>query len=1301
MVRPRILTTALFGDHPLLMYCAEGLLARGHRVVLAVSTPAGIRRWAARRGVPVADESEAISLLPDGLDLLLDVGHPNVPAPVLVARARLAVRFHDGPLPEYAGHHVTTWSLLAGEVQHAVCWHVLAGRGHGGPVVAREGFAITDRDTTADLDARCLAAGVRSFPTLLEAIEGGQLRPEAQNELKRGWYGQHRSPPGAGVLDWRRPAGLLDRTVRALSGGAQSPVAWATMAVGRDAVVVERAHIEARDQPVAPGLVMALDVRGMTVAAGAGALRITRIWRQDGRPLRFTDLPVSIGEILPVPDLAAIEAHDQLWRPDAWFWTRRLREAEPLPLPFGVGGLPEAGGRLVRLGHNDGEVLAAACVLLARAAEVFSFDVAVTDPTRLAAVEGLEAWFSPSALMRVELDTQASLAVAASNLRDAWQVARRTGYRCDLAARSAGRRGPEGGVLIARVEDAARFSPPREVVVACVFDGAHVRWWAPPEILAPLERGFACLLETRSSEPIGRISLLSRADTARIEAINAPASTPTPLRISDVVLARAAATPDAAALTLGEREAQSEPRRALSFAGFEARVNRLARHLQRAGVGRGVRVAVLQPDPGDLMVGVVGVLAAGGVAVPLDAEAAGARLAHMQLDARLDAALTRAPLRERVSVAGPVVCTDAEHTTILAWPADPLPCPAEPEDAACLVFGEASQGAALSHQHLVGLFAGLDEVIEQRPGVWLSLSPPTEAAAVVDALWALSRGFELAPPVPLGERPVSLSLACGASDAGVLAAVARFADRHGFEGLWLLDWGVAGATQPDAAVAAAAVALATDRVALRAVTRVAPEPARQIEIWSMINGLCGGRLGLAARPESLRRLPSALSHLRTVGGGEGPPGLWAVVEDAAGFTEAGRVGAGALVVIGPEVLTHLPAWIALYRAARADAGQAGRGQVTLVVPTLIGEDDATVRAWARDPLASWLVRQNIRDSALLDSLALCGDAPRAAGWLAAAARMGVDEVACLLDFGVPSALIRTHLAGLERLRGPEVHAGALPAQVIQRGVTHLEVPVPRLRRLLSEPGAREALASLQHIVITGESVPADLVRATRGVVGPGVRITRRYGPIEAGTWCTSAELVGDEATVPLGLPVGPARVYVLDGRGEPVPLGAPGELCVGGPALPTGIHPARRVAAPDGAPLLRTGLRVRQALDGVIEPVLPPPPLPSEPPENTLPRPFDGTPLERAAALVVARVMGLAHLPDPAVDLFGRIGDPEVLVRLADALGDALHREVPLAALFLHRSIRELVLHLRSGEPTDVGSGLRGLRKRRRRREAP
>src|SRR5262249_41778008 len=90
----------------------------------------------------------------------------------------------------------------------------------------------------------------------------------------------------------------------------------------------------------------------------------------------------------------------------------------------------------------------------------------------------------------------------------------------------------------------------------------------------------------------------------------------------------------------------------------------------------------------------------------------------------------------------------------------------------------------------------------------------------------------------------------------------------------------------------------------------------------------------------------------------------------------------------------------------------------------------------------------------------------------------------------------------------------------------------------------------------------------------------------------NAKGCGRLGTVPIGKPVANMRVYVLDERMHPVPVGVPGDLCAGGAGVNRGyLHLPKRTAevfvpdpfGPRGSRLYRTGDRARWRADGNLE----------------------------------------------------------------------------------------------------------------------
>jgi acyl-CoA synthetase (AMP-forming)/AMP-acid ligase II len=109
------------------------------------------------------------------------------------------------------------------------------------------------------------------------------------------------------------------------------------------------------------------------------------------------------------------------------------------------------------------------------------------------------------------------------------------------------------------------------------------------------------------------------------------------------------------------------------------------------------------------------------------------------------------------------------------------------------------------------------------------------------------------------------------------------------------------------------------------------------------------------------------------------------------------------------------------------------------------------------------------------------------------------------------------------------------------------------------------------------------------------RLFNHYGPTEftvVSTWAEIDHDPGPGPPPPIGRPIDNTRVFVLDGRGNPVPAGISGELYIAGDGLARGYHgrpdltAARFVPNPWGAPgerMYRTGDTVRFSRDGVLQ----------------------------------------------------------------------------------------------------------------------
>ncbi len=137
-----------------------------------------------------------------------------------------------------------------------------------------------------------------------------------------------------------------------------------------------------------------------------------------------------------------------------------------------------------------------------------------------------------------------------------------------------------------------------------------------------------------------------------------------------------------------------------------------------------------------------------------------------------------------------------------------------------------------------------------------------------------------------------------------------------------------------------------------------------------------------------------------------------------------------------------------------------------------------------------------------------------------------------------------------------------------------------------------AFQNLRHLLFGGEAVEPSTVRAVLEH-GPPERLLHVYGPTENttfATWYLVEAVPEDASTVPIGSPVSNTQLYVLDAQLEPVPVGVPGELYIGGAGLAHGYHQrleltrAKFITNPFGSGCLyKTGDLVRYQPEGAIE----------------------------------------------------------------------------------------------------------------------
>ncbi|HGW5810194.1 TPA: amino acid adenylation domain-containing protein, partial [Serratia marcescens] len=175
---------------------------------------------------------------------------------------------------------------------------------------------------------------------------------------------------------------------------------------------------------------------------------------------------------------------------------------------------------------------------------------------------------------------------------------------------------------------------------------------------------------------------------------------------------------------------------------------------------------------------------------------------------------------------------------------------------------------------------------------------------------------------------------------------------------------------------------------------------------------------------------------------------------------------------------------------------------------------------------------------------------------------------------------------------PEVltEAEALATALVRQRINVLFLTTSLFNQYVHSIAA--TLAQLKYLLSGGEAADPHAFARMLKEAGP-VRLINGYGPTESTVFATTAtiERVDPWQRLPIGRPIGNTRIYLLDAHGQPVPLGATGEIYIAGPGVALGylnraeLTAERFLADPfnPGERMYRTGDLARYLPDGNID----------------------------------------------------------------------------------------------------------------------
>ena len=645
----------------------------------------------------------------------------------------------------------------------------------------------------------------------------------------------------------------------------------------------------------------------------------------------------------------------------------------------------------------------------------------------------------------------------------------------------------------------------------------------------------------------------------------------------------------------------------LTYKRLNERSNQLAHRLQKLGIAPDKLVGVYLHRSLDMVVAIMGTLKAGGAYVPLDPSFPKHRISYMTKDSECSVIVTEKRLRDELdSVDAAVVTIDTEWNDISKEESGNPCCNVTSANLAYVIYTSGStgrpKGVMVEHRNVVNFFTGMDACVRYDPGsTWLAVTSLSFDISVLEIFWTLARGFKVVIYAGVegsqalagggnkdSSKTVDFSLFCfqagkgeeAASKCRLLVEGARFADQNNFSGVWTLDDHLqeSGREHPNSAVTSTAIAKITKSVQIRSGSGIVPlrSAVGAANELPMVDILSNGRVeevriqSLHGQDESvkIRSQPIQL-HLPVWVHGDG---------NLETYQLAGAVGANLLVHLFDSSLTDVAERIAAYREAWKKARHPGRGRVALMLHTFVGASHEFVKETVQRPLTEYLrtspillkkytqavpmaeSQEEVLEQAFdrfLETGGLFGTPESCMEMIERIKASDVDEVACLIDFGVSVDLVLDNLKYLnilresfERCEETERSTHSIPELIRLHNVSHFQCTPSMASMLMLDEEAKSAFRNLKQLLIGGETFPVTLAAQLREVVNGD--IVNMYGPTETTVWSTKYELNDAQPRIPIGRPIANTEIYILDENLHAVPIGVQGELVIGGAGVARG-----------------------------------------------------------------------------------------------------------------------------------------------------
>lgn len=901
----------LVGEESLLLQCADILLNKEHKILGIFSNNKTITKWAEEKEIKVFKPDFNLNNVFNSqpYDYLFSIANLSIlPESIINTPSKMAINFHDGPLPKYAGINATSWAILNNEETHGITWHIMTSGIDDGAILSQTVFDINQDETALTLNTKCFEAGVNSFHKLIVDLESGGYQETEQNSQNKTYFAKYQKPESAGIISWKKSAQEISSLIRALNFGHYlNPLASAKIRINSEIILVKGVRETESTNEMNPGVIIEHDLESITVSAKSGAVVLYDFETITGKKLSVdniiskynTTLGSSLDELSDTTKKNLTNYYSEVSRHESYF-IKRLTQFEPIDYPFkSIDTENEAvfHQKQIKIGEKvilhinsvteydlESFIKVAFALFIGRLQCKDSYDLGYTPDPIISGTAQFDSIFEKTVPLHIDINYSSKVSEQILNAVKSYnKIIKAKTYICDLIARTPGLKNSEVDYsdfpimiqdgnsstnIISQKSKLILFYSKTEKQFYLKFNTNYISDEQCSKILEQFYE-FLISLVSNPDKNFYDVSLITpeEKNTLLNDWNNTKSDYNSEICIHHLFEQQVELTPGAIAVICKENQ--------ISYDELNNKSNQLANYLISKGVGPNILVGISLNRSINMIIAILGVLKAGGAYVPIDPLFPKDRTALMIEDSKCPLIITESELKTNLeSLHSNLIYIDTEWEKISSA-VNSNSKDHNSSNLAYVIYTSGStgkpKGVMVNHRNVVNFFVGMDEHIKyDNSSTWLAVTSLSFDISVLELLWTLTRGLRVVlysgdsvkvltnrEKTLTSSAKIDFSLFYFSSYEGeksqnkykLLIEGAKFGDKNDFAALWtperhFYDF---GGLYANPSITSAAISTITEKINIRAGSVVSPlhSTIRIAEEWAMVDNLSGGRVGIA------------------------------------------------------------------------------------------------------------------------------------------------------------------------------------------------------------------------------------------------------------------------------------------------------------------------------------------------------------------------------------------------------------------------------------------------------------------------